>query len=322
MPSIKEILPYPIARRIIKPDAHDMAINSNLIFNADGFQMKRVYLQDTIFRHSPHACLEYRLPKYILWDRNDTSLPVHAYSHEEVFYVTGSPKKKIAFFFEAEDILPDMYKKLYANLEYLKGFDAIFTNQQRLLESLPNAHYNFGFGSWYGTPHGGGVVDPERYKKKTKNVSAVSSAKTNCELYRMRIDLCKYLKEKGLADTYGNFDGGSFVKSNQYYDEYRYHVAYENQLTKGYFDEKITDCFLSMTVPIYVGNPSIGDFFNMDGIILLDPYHLENVDELFASCNEEDYERRIPAILDNFERVQKYLCMEDYLYESCPEVFE
>lgn len=298
------------------------SLNSAEIYDANGRKIKQIYLQDTIFMHTPHEFSDYRIPKYFVWDRTNSSLPIHAYSHEEVFYVTGKPERKIAFFYEAEDILPDLYKKLYKNIDYLKTFDAIFTNQERLLELLPNAHYNFGYGSWYGTPFGGGEVDPERYKKKTKGVSAVSSAKTQCELYRMRIDLCKHLKATGLADTYGNFDGGPYVKCSEYFTDYRYHVAYENQITKGYFDEKLTDCFMSQTVPIFVGTDDIGRFFNTDGMIVLNPYHMEDIDKILQSCTPEDYERRIPAILDNFERVKKYLCMEDYMYESCPEVFE
>jgi hypothetical protein len=34
-----------------------------------------------------------------------------------------------------------------------------------------------------------------------------------------------------------------------------------------YFSEKITDCILNKTSPIYWGCSNIGDFFNMDGII-------------------------------------------------------
>lgn len=33
-------------------------------------------------------------------------------------------------------------------------------------------------------------------------------------------------------------------------------------------------------------------------------------------CNEEDYLLRKIAILDNFERVKKYLSPEDYIYEN------
>jgi hypothetical protein len=79
-----------------------------------------------------------------------------------------------------------------------------------------------------------------------------------------------------------------------------FHIAIENTSIKDYFSEKILDCFQSRTVPIYAGCRNIGDYFNMDGIIVV-----SNLDEIVDVCNKltpYDYERRKPAMEDNFNR--------------------
>jgi hypothetical protein len=44
----------------------------------------------------------------------------------------------------------------------------------------------------------------------------------------------------------------------------------ENATYSNMFTEKITDCFMTGTIPIYYGISNIGDYFNTDGIIILD----------------------------------------------------
>ena len=74
--------------------------------------------------------------------------------------------------------------------------------------------------------------------------------------------------------------------------------------SKNYFTEKILDCFATYTIPIYYGCPNIGDFFNIDGIIVFD-----TVDDLINKVNhltEEDYYSRKNAMKDNYDRENLY----------------
>ena len=87
-------------------------------------------------------------------------------------------------------------------------------------------------------------------------------------------------------------------------------VTIENDSYLTYWTEKILDCFVTGTVPVYYGSPDIFDFFNEDGIILL------NDDFDVASLNEEEYYKRMGAIEDNFNRALKYDVIEDIIYEK------
>jgi hypothetical protein len=135
--------------------------------------------------------------------------------------------------------------------------------------------------------------------------------------------LAKYYKNSNKVDTFGAFDGGNYVELNVPLDDYRYSIAIENEISPYYFTEKIMNCFASMTVPIYIGATNIGEFFNEDGIIRVDEPTIEAVEKAVAVCNQEDYEKRKDAIIDNYNRVKEYLCVEDYIYKHYKsELFE
>ena len=90
----------------------------------------------------------------------------------------------------------------------------------------------------------------------------------------------------------------------------------ENEQNTYYFTEKIIDCFISMTLPIYIGARKIGDFFNKDGIIELNVEDLNHIDVILAHCTKEEYESRLEAIKDNYFRSLKYLNANNRLYEE------
>ena len=52
--------------------------------------------------------------------------------------------------------------------------------------------------------------------------------------------------------------------------DYRFSFAMENDCYESYFTEKLHDCLLTGTMPIYLGAPNIGDFYNLDGIVIMD----------------------------------------------------
>ena len=71
---------------------------------------------------------------------------------------------------------------------------------------------------------------------------------------------------------------------------------------------KITDCFMTGTIPIYYGIDNIGDYFNTDGIIrLTDDFKVEDL-------SFDLYHSKLDAIKDNFERGLNILLSEDFIY--------
>ena len=48
-----------------------------------------------------------------------------------------------------------------------------------------------------------------------------------------------------------------------------FHIAIENVAREGYFSEKLLDCFLTRTVPVYWGDPAIASYFDVSGMVLV-----------------------------------------------------
>lgn len=77
----------------------------------------------------------------------------------------------------------------------------------------------------------------------------------------------------------------------------KYALAIENSYYRDYWTEKIADCFLSWTMPIYAGAPNITEYFPEESMLLVDP---ERPEEAIAQIQEaiasRRWERNIDAI--------------------------
>ena len=118
---------------------------------------------------------------------------------------------------------------------------------------------------------------------------------------------------------FGNFVNNYIKYKSAALDTYCYHIALENEQNQYYFTEKIMDCFISMTIPLYLGAKAIGEFFNLDGIIILteeDISDLERFNRILTQCTPQNYIERLPAIIDNYHRSLRYLNNHNRLYEE------
>ena len=91
-------------------------------------------------------------------------------------------------------------------------------------------------------------------------------------------------------------------------------ICMENSREQNYFTEKIIDCFRSKTIPIYWGCPNIGEYFNTDGIIIVN-----DITEIVKACNnltEEFYHEHEHAILDNYNRAKNYFPIKERIQSA------
>jgi hypothetical protein len=81
--------------------------------------------------------------------------------------------------------------------------------------------------------------------------------------------------------------------------DHQFSIAVENTKETSYFTEKIIDCLLTKTVPIYWGAPDIDEFFDIRGMIVV-----ENFDDFIEKINKIDettYESMKPYIEKNYK---------------------
>lgn len=322
---LRDIVPYKIMkeRRIKQHFQILKAQREPLVYNQKGQRKRVFYLRDILAQHTPYTLVLGQEPEEILWDRNNTGLPIQFFSHTSIFE-ESSPYcvRKYALLFESETIQPGDYARVMNDPGRMAEYDKIFTFSDQVLDRYQNALFLPAGGLWYGTAVNGGALDERRYEKKEKNISVVASAKSHTKYHRLRVEIAKRAVEAGLADGYGAFCGHRISKKADALDDYRYSIVVENDVKPYYFTEKILDCFASMTIPIYLGAAEIGKYFNTDGIVILKEGDSDRIEDILKQCSVQDYEARLEAVKDNFERVKQYRCIEDYLMAHYGDEFK
>ena len=214
-------------------------------------------------------------------------------------YERKSGAFKFGWLLESKWISP-MANEVRANpYRWLGKLDFIFTHDKELLAVSDKFKFVPAQGSWIDT----NFVPPH---PKPKLVSMIASKKNFTDGHRVRLEWAEKLR--GQLDLYGRGFNQIERKEEGLFD-YMFSVAIENGQYETYFTEKILDCFLSFTVPIYLGAPDIGDHFNMDGIIVL-------TDDFDVSqLSEERYWSMTDAICDNYRRAKEMEVLEDYIWE-------
>ncbi|WP_063728217.1 glycosyltransferase family 10 domain-containing protein [Kosmotoga sp. DU53] len=141
---------------------------------------------------------------------------------------------------------------------------------------------------------------------KPKKLSCISSNKKSLPGHILRYKFVNYLIEKKLeCDYYGK--GMNFVKDKfDALSKYKYSIAIENCSKKDYFTEKLTDCFLSYTVPIYYGCTNLKNYFPENSFIQIDIRDKEKAyKKIVEIINNDNYESRIQALEKARELVLK-----------------
>lgn len=83
-------------------------------------------------------------------------------------------------------------------------------------------------------------------------------------------------------------------------EPYMFSIAPENSRHSGYYSEKLVDCFVAKTIPLYWGCTDIHRHFNADGIIQFTDY--EDLKRKLSELTPNTYHSKKEAIEDNFRR--------------------
>ena len=79
-----------------------------------------------------------------------------------------------------------------------------------------------------------------------------------------------------------------------------FHIAIENNKSNNYFTEKLIDCIISKTIPIYYGCPNIGDYFNIKGFIIINS--IDDIDKI-NNLNEKYYFDNLKYVEENYNKL-------------------
>ncbi len=147
-----------------------------------------------------------------------------------------------------------------------------------------------------------GAVCPD----KTRTLSWVTTGKAVFAGHRARLGFLDRLRGRIEFDLFG----WDFVPVEDKWDAlapYRYSIAVENHRNPYYWTEKIADCFLAWTMPIYCGCSRITDYFPAEAMVLIDIDDPDVIDKIREAISGDRWQSNLDAIAEARRRVlQQY----------------
>lgn len=180
---------------------------------------------------------------------------------------------------------------------FLKQFDGIITSRNDLhwANTIPTHYLN-----WWFVKRSFDELSQTDYLHKSKEISMIASNLTKTQGHRDRLAFVHKLMNhfKDGLDVYGR--GHNFIEDK--FDgiaPYKYSIAIENSSIQHYFTEKIIDCYLCNTMPIYFGCPNITDYFHPKSLIVIDIHNFQSaVNTIENAMNADIYNQSIEYIAD------------------------
>jgi len=216
--------------------------------------------------------------------------------------------KRVLFQFEPPVVMPYVYK----NLPRLKKvYNQIYLTIQ--IEEFNYFHmpqtFNAPVEPFFSNKDRGGIVMMNSNKRPLKFKN---------ELYGERLKAIKYFSEHGGIDLYGAFWDRlifspytlykKYVKASykgfvdnklQAMSKYKFAICFENEIAQGWITEKIFDCFLVGTVPVYYGATNITDYIPANCFIdfrdFKDYDALKEYLDKMTSADLEEYRKNVTA---------------------------
>lgn len=261
-----------------------------------------------------------RTPENIQWVHEGFGNHMNTFnnlsSDDETFYTENLiqlglqdkvSSKKYAILLE-----PRWYNPMTAEIKrnpdpYVQAYDLIFTHDRDLVNYNPDV-FKFIIAQ-------GSIVEEFGLFEKSKLVSCIVSEKTMSDGHKLRLEIARQIQQSGQVDMYGK--AFNYIKHKiDSLKDYMFSFAMENDYYNSYFTEKLHDCFLTGTIPIYLGAPDIGDYFNLDGMIIMEKDSEGNITFDSEILTEEYYNNHIDAVKDNYYRALKHVTVEDYIYNN------
>jgi hypothetical protein len=193
---------------------------------------------------------------------------------------------------------PEIHLRYYRFLRLIGGkYHRVLTHNTQLIQRLPNARFY---------PHGGCWLNeiPSVDAPRTGRVSMIASKKRYAIGHKLRHTIAEWATRE--APDLALFGSGYQPLANKAegISPFHYSVVIENSREPGYFTEKLIDCLLCRSLPIYWGAPDIAHFFDLRGMIVCNSE--KELQTAISDCNASDYAKRLPYLEENRTRALQY----------------
>lgn len=132
-------------------------------------------------------------------------------------------------------------------------------------------------------------LDPQALVKRNSNIEQLFKSKTKfCNFFyshevHYREEFFKQLSKYKKVDAPGKrmtnmlsvdsiYKGDKWDVKHQFLSPYKFTIAFENYVYPGYQTEKLYDAMLCNSIPIYCGDPNIGEIFNTKSFLFANDF--------------------------------------------------
>ena len=257
--------------------------------------IQNVFLIPSIF--DPFTWTQYNFPKNSKFKKVyktsecDAQLAIDSYNFD---FLNNS--KKILLLVEPIGIIEQIYN-LLNDYNFVSKIDLIATHHKRFVDNKKIIQIK---------PPIPTQITEQKIYNKTKLCSLITSLKNYAPGHKLRIEILN--KKLNNLDAFG-YGFNPVKKKEEGLKDYCFSFAIENCRESGYYTEKILDCFLTGTIPIYWGDPEIETTFDKNGIIFL------NKDFNYNNLSFELYNSKLSYVAKNFDIAKKI----KYNIDSCIE---
>jgi len=245
----------------------------------------------------------YERSKYVIWDKTDQSADFMIFTdasikrHEEY-----TARYKVAWIIEPRAIFKDIYEYVKNNID---SFEMVFTYDAQLLSLFEKCKPYYGVGSWL-------WYRDMKLHPKTYNASIIASMKKTTVGHQMRHNVIKQFKDRiecirGLGYEPIDYKLESLRAC-------RYSIEIENSQQDNYFTDKLLDCLLTGTVPVYWGCKNVGSLFDIRGMHIFNS--IDELESIFQQLGEDDYKSKYKYVVNNLQEALKYSSVDDYIYTN------
>jgi hypothetical protein len=142
------------------------------------------------------------------------------------------------------------------------------------------------------------VID-HKVGDKAKMISCVSSNKSFLPGHKKRLNFVKQLIDADLGiDYYGRGINPIENKWDALYP-YKFSIAIENSSMPDYWTEKISDCFMAYTIPIYYGCTNIDEYFPAGSFLKIDINDIAgSIKKIKEAISGDYYEKNFNALIE------------------------
>jgi len=249
-------------------------------------------------------------PSYFNWYRGNESRDICFFTDTSLQQITNQSnsfcKINVAWLMEPPSINSTSYQWIRDNHQF---FEYVLTHNKEIL-SIDKKFV------WF--PHGGCWISPEDYGvyPKTQNVSIIASDKNFTSGHMLRHEVIDLMKDK--IDLVCGRGYQPFDYKLDALKDYKYSIIIENGKFETYFTEKIIDCFMTGTIPIYWGC-SLKGLFDESGVLCFNT--TDELNDILTKIRTGDirYEDMNKSVQKNFETAKEYTITEDWVFKNIIE---